>query len=644
MPLSLDLAYKTPKHAKILDALLRRFDASAAKMSERHAAWKKTEETFKAYTTETSENAIRRARREQGKREFVDLVIPYSYAMLLASHTYWSSVFLSRNPIFQIAARHGESQQQVQGLESIIDYQVQVGQMIVPLYIWLLDAGKYGFGVLGNYWANETQQISRIIEVEEPKTILGFPIPGATPTKKKKRETLVVQGYQGNRVYNVRPLDFFPDPRVPLVGFQKGEFCARRTIIGWDEMLSRGRAGEYINLEAARSLRPVFGDSLQLSSQEALPTTNLGIYDEMEKRGFSNVIEMHIKLVPKDWGLGSSEEHEKWVFTIAEREIIIGARPLEACHDQFPFFLQSYEIDGYSQTSRGMLEITRPLDETLSWLINSHFQNVRKSIDGDWIVDPSRVVMKDFEEEGPSRMIRLRSTAYGTDVRSVISQMPATIATGMHLQGLSVIMDLIQRVTGCNDNIMGQLNPGGRKTATEVRTSSSFGINRLRTFAEYNSALGWSPLTQVLIQNTQQYYDTMQSFKIAGDLMALGSNKFVQVDPSLIAGFYDFVPVDGTLPIDRFAQATLWKELLLGMAKMPMLLQQFDVAGIFSWMAQLAGLKNINQFKLKIVPDATVAAAAQAGNMIPAETALQGSSPDVGGGATSMQMANMASL
>jgi hypothetical protein len=38
--------------------------------------------------------------------------------------------------------------------------------------------------------------------------------------------------------------------------------------------------------------------------------------------------------------------------------------------------------------------------------------------------------------------------------------------------------------------------------------------------------------------------------------------------------------VDGTLPVDRFAQANLWKEILAGMRTMPEIAQQYDMGRI----------------------------------------------------------------
>ena len=88
--------------------------------------------------------------------------------------------------------------------------------------------------------------------------------------------------------------------------------------------------------------------------------------------------------------------------------------------------------------------------------------------------------------------------------------------------------------------------------------------------------------------------------------------------PEDIQGFFDFVPVDGTLPIDRMAQANLWKELMGGLRMMPpQIAQEYDWTRIFAWVAQLAGLKNISQFKVQVVPDAQLQQQAQQGNVIP---------------------------
>ena len=40
--------------------------------------------------------------------------------------------------------------------------------------------------------------------------------------------------------------------------------------------------------------------------------------------------------------------------------------------------------------------------------------------------------------------------------------------------------------------------------------------------------------------------------------MAGQESEFVNVSEEELAGFYEMIPVDGTLPIDRFALSNLW--------------------------------------------------------------------------------------
>ena len=55
---------------------------------------------------------------------------------------------------------------------------------------------------------------------------------------------------------------------------------------------------------------------------------------------------------------------------------------------------------------------------------------------------------------------------------------------------------------------------------------------------------------------------------------------------------------------------------MLTMAKVPGLLEQYDVARIFAWVAQLTGLKNINQFRIQVVPDGQLEDQEQRGNVV----------------------------
>lgn len=614
-----EIDYGTDHHRRVSDALRARVKLGKDAMSDRAEQWAKIEDWFRAYIPASDMDTIRKTDKESGKPAYVTIEIPYSYATVLTAHTYITSTFFARDPVFQVQGRHGEAQNQEMGLEALLGYQFSAGQMQVPMYIWMLDGCKYGLGVLGHFWQEDMRTIGKW--VERPKTFLGMSVPGSKPVKEFVESEVCV--YQGNKCFNCRPQDFLPDPRVTITEFQKGEFVGRYIEMNMLDIVSN--KDDYINVTALKSnfKQGVDSSSMRVagSSRVQIPNMNNGNTILMDDNDFTTGIvegyEVIVKLIPSEWGLGKGQKAEKWVFIVLTQSyIIISCKPLGLLHDQFPYDVLEGEIDGHSRATRGMMETMKPLNDTLTWLINTHFYNVRKALNDQFVVDPSRVVMKDVLDPNPGKLIRMKPAAYGQDVRTMISQFAVQDVTRSNINDSEVITDMLQRVSGVNDNLMGMVN-SGRRTATEVRSSTTFGVNRLKTQTEYWSAQGMAPFCQKVIQSTQQFYDAQKSFRIVGDTAGNGTDMYINVSPDDIAGFYDFTPVDGTLPVDRYAQVNLWGTLMGQVAQFPQIMQQYDFARIFGFVAQLAGLKNINQFKVQVVPDAGLQGAAAGGNVIP---------------------------
>jgi hypothetical protein len=330
------------------------------------------------------------------------------------------------------------------------------------------------------------------------------------------------------------------------------------------------------------------------------------------------LFEFFWELIPSDWGLGSSKRPEKWVFVVANDETIVLARPLGLLHNHFPFYALEYEIEGYNTVKRPLSEIVAPMSDTIDWLFNSHMYNVRATLNNQLIVDPSKVYVQDFLNGEPGLLARLKPEAYGTDPRSAVHQLTLTDVTQNNMRDLSAVAEMVQRTTGANDAIMGAVNPTAtRRTATETRSSTTFGINRLKTSAEYFSATGFTQLAQDMVQTTQQEYDVQKMIRIAGPLVNQQAQRYISVGPEMISGFYDFVPIDGTLPVDRFAMAALWKDLMAQMKQFPEIGMTYDVSKIFGYVAHLAGLRNLDQFKIQPTAQSEIDAGVQAGNLIP---------------------------
>ena len=297
--------------------------------------------------------------------------------------------------------------------------------------------------------------------------------------------------------------------------------------------------------------------------------------------------------------------------------IIIRAQPLGELHDRFPFNVLETEIDGYALFKRSMMEIAEPLNEVVSWLINTHFFGVRSALNNMFVADPSRIRTKDIRDPDQGLLIRMRPEAYGQPIGNFIQQFKVTDVTQTHLRDTEIIARLMQQTLGVNEQLMGMLQGSGRKTATEVRGGVGFSMNRLKTQAEYMSALGFAPQSQMLVQSTQQHLDIERYYKLTGDL-APSTQQGIMVSPENITGFFDYIPVDGTMPVDKLALANLWKELMMGVSASPELMQQYDIGKIFAYTAQLSGAKNISRFKVQLTPDEQIARQRAAGNLIPA--------------------------
>jgi hypothetical protein len=611
---------------RILAEVQSRVRASEKEISEKLPDWGEAENSALAYIQESQADRIRKNKvaEKGGLPEYTTITIPYSYAVLMAAHTYLTSVFMGRSPIMQFSGRHGESAQSVQAMEALMDYQMLVGKCLVPLYVWLYDALKYGVGVMGIHWEDRYESCTQLSEGQEIDPLSGLP----TGRNVKYQTTRQFLTYKGNRTRNVQPQSFIWDVRFPAWNFQAGEYCGEKFSLTWNEVVRREKQGYYMNLDEIKSKSST--DYYQIGSNDSQlrraesTDPNYQTYDinattlnNPSHPSFVKGYEMVIEIIPKEWNLGSSDFPEKWIFTCTgDFSILMGCQPLGAFHCKFPYSVLSLEPEAYGIATRGFSEILKPVQHTVDWLINSHFFNVRAALNNRWLVDPSRIVMKDLLDPLPGGVVRLKQEAYGQDVKTVLAQFPVQDVTQNHLRDLQMMLGIGERTVGINDQIMGMLNAGGRKTATEVRTSTSFGVNRLKAIAEFFSASGFDQMSQIMVQNTQQYYDMNMRFRVAGDLMNTGGAQ-IPIDPNMIAGFYDFVPVDGTLPIDRYAQMNMWMTMFGQIRAMPEIMMQYDLARIFEWVAQLGGMKNIQQFKIQVGSPEFLQKQAMLGNMIP---------------------------
>lgn len=615
MPLTHEIPHNSATHAKLIAAIRDRLCYARSMLGGSWDRIRRDEDLFYAYTEAPTDEAgsYEHSRDDKRRPAYRTITIPYSYAIALTDHTYISSIFLSRDPIFQVRGRHAETQNSELAVEACLAYQVHAGGMRPYLMNWLMDPFRTGVGIVACHWAKEYSTVAEIVDTTE-----GAGLYGKLFGKKKQYIEKEVVSYEGNRVYAVRPTDFIRDPRYSLLEYQRGEFCGETMVLPRHHMEDMSNRGVFIkgNVKEALKLNAA-GTTAKGSTRQPEPDrTRIFANSETERFAFEG-LDFIWKIVPSEWGLGPSKKLTKYLFTIAEESIIVRATPLGAYHDMFPYAVIPLEIDAYKLTSRSMMQIVEPMETTMSWLLNQHFYNVRKHLNNNGIVDPSKIVMKDLYTRPPGGYIRMRPEAYGQDPSTAYFQMPTTDITRSHLSDMRLLEEFSQRLTGTNDNVMGLVNPGGRKTASEVRTSSSFATNRLKVQGEWFSTTGFKDLMRMMVSNSQQYITEERKLRIAGNLVKPGQVPYATVNPETIAGFYDFEPVDGNMPIDRISVANILRDLVMQAAQIPQLQQSFDFPSAISHIANLMGVRNFDSFKIQVVPDQQALQQAQAGNVVP---------------------------
>lgn len=618
--LTREIPVGSPLHGKLVKMLEGRIKMAQRDQQKQHERWQKSEDTVLCYVPESELDAARKNDRESnGTPRYTTIKLPYTYALLMSQHTYLTSVFFSRSPVHQFAGRHGEGEQKVQAMEALVAYQLEVGEMLGPYYIWLYDACKYGVGILEEYWNDERVQFSSLQDMPDPNDPTG-------QTMVKGLVRVQMPGYRGTKINNISPWDFYPDPRVSVGNYQRGEFVFIRKNISWSDVVKRKARGFYMNIEHitndvkdfAGTARGANSNNSQLERPDE--TLMLEDADDMKHPAIVPVYEGCVELLPSEWGLGNSDYPEKWMFTITgDLKTLIGVQPHGAMHCEFPYAVIESEIEGYGTWNRGLPDTAEALQNTMDWLINQHFYNVRASLNNQFLIDPSKVIVSG--EPGPGFRWRLRPEAYGQDVRQFFYQVPVQDVTRTHVQDIATIVGIGERSFGMSDQMMGANTGTNRKTATEVRASTGFGVGRQKTIAEYISATGMARHVQRMVQLSQQYFSVELKLKIAGSMIADMSpndqQRFIDVRPDDIKGFFDLVPVDGTMPVDKLALANLWKDLLLQMRQVPGLLMQYDLSRIFGHVAQLAGIRNLGQFRIEMNSPQALIQQADAGNVVP---------------------------
>jgi hypothetical protein len=591
-------------HAKVLQKLLERLNYSEHRMSNFYTRWKTNELRMQAYIYHPAKEEQLKELNEAGEvPNAVRIVVPFGFAAASTLVTYLLHTFASRKPIFPLGSYKDEGVRSARRMETLLEQQADHTRMVLKFWQLFTDWCVYGFGAVRTNWTVEEGQRTFRQRVGADETNWQDQYnPEMAPRIEAIRDMTII--YEGNEAENIDPFGFFPDPRVPMHKVHlKGEFVYWREYMSRLELMNMEDDGDFQFVDkTTRKIPKNEGDSSNRSLLARGISTpgsgedpeSYGALGQPKDSEFVQVDQGTVRIVPSKWGLGDGNRAEIWQFTILNKDRIVQAEPLDADHDQHPIAVIEPFGLGYGFGSPGPADYLGPLQDLISWFFNSHVQNVRAHLNSTLVLDPSKLMMADLKQSGPGKRIRLKQSAAGLDVRTVIHQLDMRDVTQNHISDANIILELGMLMLGLNDTVMGQPTGGDRKTAAEVRTTAQAAISRLAMYSRVSSAQGISTLTHQWVVNTQQYLSEDFATTILG---AEGEELAMYSDE--INGVFTYPVHDGSLPTDKFALAEIWKDILTGVASDDELRMRYDIGQIFEKAAELAGAQDIQQMRLQ---------------------------------------------
>lgn len=614
------------QHQWVLDWVMARIRYSQQRMSQFYPRWRMNEHLLQAYISLPEyERMLESTRSSKRAPELpTQINVPFAWAQVNTIVTYLLHMFAGRKPIFSVGSNRAEQVVRAKNLETLLQYNADVKRFARTLYFMLMDGETYGTAIVRSMWTTESKTRSVIIPPPAELVSLMGQLGG---TAAGTRETQSYVSFEGNTCDNVDPFMFFPDPRVPMHEVnEKGEWVAWRAFEARHTLLKAEQRGQlkWVN-NAAQGQRDLFSQSNESArGMRALGEPQAGAYNDYGKGIAPNyqVDQGTFECSERDLGMGPSEVPKKWLITVLNGNQVVQCEPIETPHGKHPVVVVEPNSVGYAFGQLGTVDYLGPMQNLMSWFMTSHVENVRTAINNMLVVDPTKVEMQDLKRPGPGKIIRTKNSAFGlSDPKSAVYQLPVTDVTRGHMSDANVFSRMATDLTGVSDNMRGLQDAGGRKTATEIRTSAESGASRLAAKGKIYSFMGISPMAEMWSMNYQSYLSQEFELSVLG---AAAQNASVLITPDSIQGDFTFPIHDGTLPIDKVGLLDVWKEIFQVTLADPQLRQTHDVVSMFDWICQLGGASNIGSFKLQQVPQMQQQEALAGGQGVPLDAAMMG--------------------
>jgi len=548
----------------LVDLVQACFDMSHASIEERYNHWQEAEIAHDVYvpTSKLSEAKKSNVKTRRGmKPRLVDTIMtPYSRAISDTQATYMLAVF-GGNPAFRIEpiGKRG-TRQSAKIIETELHANMRRIGFEARLYQMALDNNRYGMCPTAIFW-----------------------------------------GDGGNVPVNIDPWNFFPDPRTTSQNRHESEFMGWRTTSSLSALFrrkmyqnlhklkqSRGnnkRSSWRCNLEIRDSIRgqsidqtldPVSGNAARFQLGALHTINSLYIWLDPTMVG-----------IPAPFGL--------YRIVVADEEHILLFDRTPFMHNQIPVIFGSAGYDAHKTFMSGTYDLIMPLQRFQDWLLRSRVENVQALIQSRLIVDPTKVNVLDILQPNAARLIR---TLSGQNPKEGVMPIAVEDATRGFWNDMSNTGDLMQRVSAANDTAQG-VQSETQRTATEIARITALGQQRLGMNARLMSSTTVRPMVLQMVSNLQEFGVDGGHIQLPSPFNKNARDGWVQWARNDIQGAYDYLIVDGTLPVSPTENADNIRRAIemLVQAQQAGLARSWNVDALVERLANTWGIEDTTPFK-----------------------------------------------
>ena len=571
----------------------------------------------------------------------LDFEIPLIVAQTDTIKADLADIFLSGNPMFPVVSTP-ENAEAAEQVETLIQSHATKGRWIRQFLKFFLDCAKYNFGGVELAW--EAAFDLSVTDRVQQSALRPF--------------VDTVGGVQRSLQYlnRVKAMDMYNliwDRRVaPGDLGTRGEYIGYNELISYPELMTDLRIleaeGRLINGDDA--LRSTWAQASKPEWWRDRPTVSRyitttktqdwfawsqdtgGVHVTTVRSDIANTYmrtRIYVRIVPEDHGMNVPERDipQMWLVTLINMQVIVQCDPVITAFDHFPIYMGQFLEDGFDYQTKSVAEGLQVFQDIGSDLVNTLLADSRRTVGDRLIYDPMLVTAEAMANRDPAARIPMKNVAeaMGKTVRDAVFPIPYENRNRANIMNdLETVLGMGEWYTGVNEFRQGMTRPGNR---TLGEFNETIGNSKLRSLL-----IAWTLQDLVLTPFKNQLKFNVIRFATDEQLLSQTLERVIQIDPATIRqAIVEFRLADGLVPRSQLANTDAYVALLNMFGTVPGLLERYDAAGLVSYLASLAGAKDLDRFDLtKRQPQAGAGAGALAPVTPPGGAA--GPAPEVAGG------------